>query len=156
MRNFILDTDSYKLSHFLGYPSDATHVYSYAESRGGKYDATVFFGLQKFCKELAEVHVTGVDINEAHTFAKLHGVPFNLEGWTRIVNVHGGRIPVRIKAVAEGTLVPTRNVLVTVENTDPTMPWLTSYVETALLRAVRYPVTVATRIPNLKQKIKPF
>jgi len=156
MRNFILDTDSYKLSHFLGYPSDATHVYSYAESRGGKYDATVFFGLQKFVKELAEVRVTYEDIEEAALFARAHGVPFNEDGWEHIFRVHGGRIPVRIKAVAEGTLVPTRNVLVTVENTDPTMPWLTSYVETALLRAVWYPVTVATRIHNMKQKIKPY
>ena len=38
-----------------------------------------------------------------------------------------------------------RNALAQVTNTDPTVPWLTSYVETALLRAVWYPVTVATR-----------
>jgi len=156
MRNFILDTDSYKLSHFLGYPSDATHVYSYAESRGGKYDATVFFGLQKFVKELAEVRVTHDNVAESLDFSKVHGVPFNIEGWTRIVDVHGGRIPVRIKAVAEGSLIPIRNVLMTVENTDPTMPWLTSYIETPALRSIWYPVTVATRIHNMKQKIKSY
>lgn len=154
--NFILDTDSYKLSHFLGYPADAEHVYSYAESRGGVYPATVFFGIQRFVKQLAEVRVTRADVMEAKLFAEAHGEPFNEEGWLTIVFRHGGRIPVRIKAVPEGTLVPTRNVLVTVENTDPQMPWLTSYIETALLRAVWYPVTVATRLHNMKQKIKPF
>lgn len=154
--NFILDTDSYKLSHFLGYPADATHMYSYAESRGGKYPATVFFGLQKFLRELAAVRITYDDICEAKEFANMHGVPFNKEGWMRIHVDHDGRIPVRIKAVAEGTVVPTRNVLVTVENTDPTMPWLTSYIETALLRAVWYPTTVATRIHRMKQRIKPY
>ena len=154
--NPILDTDSYKLSHFLGYPQDATNIYSYAESRGGVYTATVFFGLQKFIKELAATRVTVDDVFEAASFAKAHGVPFNEAGWMRIVDVHNGRIPVRIKAVAEGTFVPTHNVLVTVENTDPTMPWLTSYIETALLRATWYPTTVATRIHAMKQDIKPF
>jgi nicotinamide phosphoribosyltransferase len=154
--NFILDTDSYKLSHFLGYPKEATHVYSYAESRGGVYPATVFFGLQKFIRELARTRVSFDDVLEAEEFASAHGEPFNKNGWLRIVNAYGGRIPVRIKAVPEGTIVPTRNVLVTVENTDPTMPWLTSYIETALLRAVWYPVTVATRIHYMKQRIKPY
>jgi nicotinamide phosphoribosyltransferase len=154
--NPILDTDSYKLSHYLGYPAGAEYMYSYAESRGGVYPASVFFGLQKFIKELAEVQVTLQDVDEANDFADEHGVPFNREGWMNIVYNHDGRIPVRIKAVAEGTLVPTSNVLVTVENTDPTMPWLTSYIETALLRAVWYPTTVATRIHYMKQKIKPY
>jgi nicotinamide phosphoribosyltransferase len=156
MTNFILQTDSYKLSHFLGYPADAQKIYSYAESRGGKYPATVFFGLQKFIKELAAVKVTVDDVFEAATFAKAHGEPFNEAGWMRVVDFHEGKIPVRIKAVAEGTLVPTRNVLVTVENTDPSMPWLTSYIETALLNATWYPTTVATRIHYMKERIKPY
>lgn len=156
MRNFILDTDSYKLSHFLGYPEDATHVYSYAESRGGRYPATVFHGIQRYARMLADVRITLADIDEAEAFAAMHGEPFNRAAWCTILYQHKGRIPVRIKAVAEGTLVPTRNVLVTVENTDPTMPWLTSYIETALLRATWYPTTVATRIHYMKQKIKPY
>lgn len=155
MQNFILDTDSYKLSHFLGYPKGAEYMYSYAESRGGRYPATVFFGLQVFIKQLAQVRITMDNVYEASSFAKAHGVPFNEAGWTRIVDVHNGRIPVIIKAVKEGELVPTRNVLVTVENTDPTMPWLTSYIETALLRATWYPTTVATRIHYMKERIKP-
>ena len=156
MKNFILDTDSYKFSHFLGYPKDVTHVYSYAESRGGEYDATVFFGLQKFLMELAAVRITSENIDEAEVFAKDHGVPFNRNGWEIIVRDYDGKIPVRIKAVPEGSVIPTRNVLVTVENTDPRLPWLTSYVETALLRATWYPTTVATRIHEMKKRIKPY
>jgi nicotinamide phosphoribosyltransferase len=45
--------------------------------------------------------------------------------------------------VPEGTVVPVNHALVTVENTDPACYWLTSYVETALLR-IWYPTTVAT------------
>jgi len=42
--NLILDVDSYKVSHWLQYPPETTAMYSYIESRGGKYPATVFFG----------------------------------------------------------------------------------------------------------------
>ena len=35
--NIILQTDSYKVSHHLQYPSGTSYVYSYFESRGGKY-----------------------------------------------------------------------------------------------------------------------
>ena len=50
-KNIILNTDSYKASMFKQYPVGTTGVYSYIESRGGRYDSTVFFGLQAFIKE---------------------------------------------------------------------------------------------------------
>lgn len=155
--NFILDTDSYKLSHFLGYNPEVQHIYSYAESRGSKYyPATVLLGVQRYVKQLANTRITKEDIQEAADFAAIHGVSFNLDGWTNILNVTGGSIPVRIKAAPEGSLINTHNVLVTVENTLPSVPWLTSYIETALLRTLWYPSTVATRIHYMKQKILPF
>jgi hypothetical protein len=42
---------------------------------------------------------------------------------------YGGYLPLRIKAVPEGTVVPVKNVLFTVENTDPNVPWLTNWFE---------------------------
>lgn len=45
------------------------------------------------------------------------------------MQAHDGRLPVRIRAVPEGTVVPTKNVLLTIENTDPQCFWLTSYLE---------------------------
>ena len=42
-KNIILNTDSYKVSMFKQYPAGTTGVYSYIESRGGRYDRTVFF-----------------------------------------------------------------------------------------------------------------
>jgi nicotinamide phosphoribosyltransferase len=60
-----------------------------------------------------------------------------------IVEHHGGRLPVEIRAVAEGTPVPTHNVLMTIRNTDPACYWLTNFLETLLLK-VWYPTTVAT------------
>jgi len=143
-RNLVLDTDSYKLSHFMQYPAGMSKMFHYIESRGGKYGETVFFGLQYFLKEYLLNPVTANDVEEATVFAATHGEPFPEEAWNRIVNVHGGYLPVRIRAVPEGSVVPTRNVLVTVENTDPNIPWIGSWLETSLLRAVWYPTTVAT------------
>jgi nicotinamide phosphoribosyltransferase len=82
-----------------------------------------------------------------------HGVPFNEEGWKYIVQNHNGYLPIEIQAVPEGTPVAMRNALVQVVNTDPECAWLTSYVETALLRAIWYPTTVATVSYSCKQTI---
>jgi len=155
-RNIILNTDSYKASHFLQYPPGTEIVHSYIESRGGEYPETVFFGLQAFIKEYLTKRVTYSDVEEAKTFCQKHGVPFNEEGWRYIVDKHEGMLPLEIKSVLEGTIVPVNNVLVTVENTDPKCFWLTSYVETALLRAVWYPTTVATISRKIHTIIKGF
>ena len=144
MRNLILNTDSYKVSHFAQYPAGTEFVSSYIESRGGVYPQTLFFGLQAFLKEYLSNPITAADIDEAEAVSVAHGVPFNRPGWEYILESHNGFLPVEIEAVAEGSVVPTGNVLVQVMNTDPACAWLTSYIETALLRAIWYPVTVAT------------
>lgn len=144
MRNLILNTDSYKVSHFAQYPAGTTFVSSYIESRGGVYPQTVFFGLQAFLKEYLSKPITAADIDEAEAVSGAHGVPFNRPGWEHILKVHNGFLPIEIEAVAEGSVVPTGNVLVQVMNTDADCAWLTSYIETALLRAIWYPTTVAT------------
>lgn len=149
----ITRTDSYKVSHFTQYPADTTHVSSYIEARGGEYEETVFFGLQAFIKEYLQTPITAEDVQMAKALLEPHGEPFNEEGWMIIVNDHGGLLPVEIKAVAEGTVMPTGNVQVQVVNTDPRLPWLTSYVETKLLRAVWYPSTVATLSREVKKII---
>lgn len=144
MQNLILNTDSYKTSHFVQYPQGAEFVSSYIESRGGVHASTVFFGLQMFIKQYLTKPITLADIDEAEMICAAHGVPFNRDGWIHILTAHNGYLPLEIEAVPEGTEVPTGNVLVQVINTDPTCAWLTSYIETALLRAVWYPTTVAT------------
>jgi nicotinamide phosphoribosyltransferase len=154
MKNIILNSDSYKYSQFNQYPPKTTVVYSYIESRGGVYDATVFFGLQAFIKEYLTGPVVTMDmIDEAEALITAHGEPFNREGWEYIVREHSGNLPVIIKAVPEGTVVGVKNVLATIENTDPACYWLTSFLETALLRAIWYPTTVATNSYENKKLI---
>ena len=152
-KNIILNTDSYKASMFKQYPKGTTGVYSYIESRGGRYDATVFFGLQAFIKEYLTAPITQDDIDIAAEIWEAHGEPFNRAGWEYILKKHRGYLPVVIKAVPEGTKVPVKNVLATIENTDPECFWLTTWLETALLRAIWYPTTVATQSKALKDII---
>ena len=155
-KNILLNTDSYKVSMFKQYPANTTGVYSYIESRGGVYDETVFFGLQAFIKEYLLDPITQADIDIADEILSAHGEPFNRQGWEYILRVHGGYLPVVIRAVPEGTVVPVKNVLATIENTDPECFWLTTYLETALLRAVWYPTTVATQSKSIKNVIAGF
>jgi nicotinamide phosphoribosyltransferase len=68
---------------------------------------------------------------------------FNREGWEYILEKYQGRLPIRIKAVAEGAVIPTHHVLMTVENTDPKCYWLSNFLETLLVQ-LWYPCTVAT------------
>lgn len=153
MHNLILNTDSYKMSHYLQYPPGAELVSSYIESRGGVYPEVTFFGLQMFLKQYLIRPITQADIDEATIVCQAHGVPFNREGWQYILDQHKGFLPLEIEAVAEGTQVPVGNVLVQVINTDVKCAWLTSYIETALLRAIWYPTTVATVSKNCKKII---
>ena len=152
--NLILNTDSYKASHFLQYPAETEVVSSYIESRGGQFPQTLFFGLQAFIKEYLLKPVTTADIDEAEALFAAHGVPFFREGWEQIVQQHGGFLPIEIQALPEGMIVPTGNALVQIRNTDPQAFWLTSYLETALLRAVWYPTTIATLSWQVKQCIR--
>ena len=152
-KNIILNTDSYKVSMFKQYPVGTTGVYSYIESRGGRYDRTVFFGLQAFIKEYLQVPITQNDIDIADEILTAHGEPFNRAGWQYILDKHDGYLPVVIRAVPEGTVVPVKNVLATIENTDPECFWLTTWLETALLRAIWYPTTVATQSHKIREVI---
>lgn len=151
--NIILDVDSYKASHFKQYPKGTTYVSSYIESRGGRWDKTLFFGLQGFIKKYLLNPITQEDIDEAEEFFLPHCGSFNREGWQQILDKHDGYLPIRITALKEGTIVEGRNCLVQIINTDPDAFWLVSYVETMLLRAVWYPVTVGTNSWYIKQRI---
>lgn len=151
--NLILDTDSYKASHWLQFPPDTTEMFAYLESRGGRDQEVLFFGLQYLLKRYLTTRVTAEMVKEADHFFSRHGLPFNREGWMRIAHDLDGRLPVRIRAVAEGTLVPTHNALMTVESTDPLSFWIVSWLETLLMR-VWYPTTVATNSYHIKCLIR--
>lgn len=152
--NLILNADSYKPSHWLQYPPGTTKVESYIEPRKGK--DIMYFGGQPFFKEYLTKPVTKYDVAEANDLLSAHGVPFNIEGWSRIISKHGGYLPLRVDTLPEGTVHNGGVMQVRVVNTDDEFPWLTSYMETALLRAVWYPSSVASISFAIKKLIKKY
>jgi len=153
--NIILCSDSYKVSHYKQYPPGTEYVYSYFESRGCDREgwaSVCFFGLQYIIKRyLVGPVVTRAKIDEAFKLYSEHfgdGVNdrpdlFYKEGWEYILEAHGGKLPVKIKAVPEGMVCPVKTALLTVVNTDPKCYWLTNFLETLLVQ-VWYPISVCT------------
>lgn len=151
--NLILNVDSYKASHWQQYPPNTEYVSYYVEARSGNFDV-VLFGLQAFIKEYLLTPIRQQDIDEAEVVLQGHGLPFNRAGWQRLLDKHQGYLPLKIEAVPEGTVLPIGNVVCQIVNTDPEFFWLSGYLETALLRAIWYPSTVASISYFCKQKIK--
>ncbi|XP_073694567.1 nicotinamide phosphoribosyltransferase-like [Garra rufa] len=140
--NFLLATDSYKVTHYKQYPPNTSKVYSYFECREKKtdptklrkvkYDKTVFYGLQYILNRYLKGQVaTREKIQEAKEVYREHFQDdvFNEKGWNYILEKYNGHLPIEIKAVPEGSVIPRGNVLFTVESTDPECYWLTNWVE---------------------------
>lgn len=154
--NFVLLADAYKYAHHKLYMPGTSHIYSYLESRGGMFNETVFFGLQYFLKEYLEGPAfTQRDLDDAESFLRQvfgRDDVFDKSLFQYILDTYDGRLPVKIRAVAEGTTVPTGNVLITIENTDPNCFWLTNFLETLLMQTW-YPTTVATLSAQVKKVV---
>jgi nicotinamide phosphoribosyltransferase len=157
--NMTLKTDTYKLAHWEAYKAlGLTKVFSYFEARKGAiYDTTTFVGLQPILHFLQENPITMDMVDEGDAFTTGHIGPnlYNRAGWEYIVNHHGGRLPIVIKAIPEGTEVPKGNALLTIENTDPNCPWITNHLETFLTQ-VWFPSTVATLSKEIKKYCKRY
>lgn len=157
--NLVLLGDAYKYSHHKFYEDNTTGFYSYLESRGGIFDSTVFYGLQIFLKEFIEgVAILKEEIDEAEVILNSQdGVfgrndVFDRSKFDYIVEKHGGKLPIKIMAVPEGTVVTTKNILMSIESTDPECTWLVNFLETVMLQ-IWYPITVATLSREVKKII---
>lgn len=161
-RNNALAADSYKLSHFLQTPPNTQHMSAYIEPRGVDKDfpltnEIVTLGQGAFLDEYMNDAWTKGDVDEAEHIAKLHGEPFNREGFDLILNEYGGFRPVHIQAIPEGTVVPPGTPQVQITNSEPIKcAWLTGYLETQALRAIWYPTTVATLSREIKKVFKEY
>eukprot|EP00038_Savillea_parva_P028937 m.67855 g.67855 ORF g.67855 m.67855 type:complete len:573 (+) comp8473_c0_seq1:64-1782(+) len=156
--NPLLCTDSYKVTHDKQYPPGTTKVFSYFECRGGVYKDVTFFGLQHLLKDwMVGKVVTEERIAHAKEYLDKHfgSEVFPEERWRYILKNHDGKLPLLIKAVPEGTTLPYKNVLFTVENTDPEAFWLVTWFETLLVQTW-YPITVCTHSRYQKVEIKKY
>lgn len=157
--SFYFKSDSYKYGHAPQYEPGTKKVYSYFESRGGHFMGTIFFGLLPvMIQHLAGKVVIEDEFRDAYNFFNAHfGNPnvFQADRWQHIIDKHDGHLPLLIRAVDEGTYVPSRNVLMTVENTDPECFWLTNFVET-MLSWVWYTSTIATNSGHCRNILMHF
>ncbi len=154
--NTIMLADSYKYSHPKQYPSNTVSMYDYAEARSGKeYAKTVFEGLQPIMMKYLSKKITKKMVKEAKMYANAHGISFEAKGWMYIAKTLKGKLPIRIKAIPEGTVVPTGNPLFTVESTDKEVFWVASWAETILMK-VWYMSNIATRSYYVRQLLKEY
>jgi len=147
--------DFYKISHRVQYPEGTETVYSTWTPRASRLKGVtkvVNFGVQGFIKnrlmdffnenffkrskeevitEYSRMIKSTLGVQEPHT--------------QHIEDLHDlGYLPLEIKALDEGTLVPLRVPMLTIENTDPRFFWLTNYIETLASTEMWHPMTSAT------------
>lgn len=146
--------DMYKADHRRQYPEGTTSVYSNFTPRTSRIegvDKVVFFGLQAFLNQLNEQFEMFFEADEDWICAEyeyyMNGTlgPNNI-GSDHIRALHQlGYLPLKIKALPEGTEVPIKVPMFTIENTVPEFFWLVNYFESAFSAAVWLPCTSATQ-----------
>ncbi|MFA5608204.1 MAG: nicotinate phosphoribosyltransferase [Leucobacter sp.] len=149
----LMDTDAYKLDHRRQYPAGTEYVYSNLTARGSRIaelDWTVFFGLQAYLRDLVERwdRFFAADVGEvcrAYEERVTDILGPNGVGSGHIRELHTyGRLPLRFRALPEGTVTPLGIPYLTVENTDSRFFWLTNYIETDMSAALWQPITSAS------------
>lgn len=143
--NPLLATDVYKLGHLRQYPEGTTEIYSYLTARSSKkFDHVVWFGLQAIIKEMLLQPITTQMVNELYCYYKsiLGAVPDDVDK-KLIALARLGYWPISIKSAPEGSVIETRNVLMTIKNTHPDFAWTVGFLESYLLK-VWNTSTVAT------------
>lgn len=162
--NFILKADSYKSSHWLQYPPNTTEVVSYISPRYSKdqlfpvTDGVVLFGVRAAYQNIIQKVITENDVIEAEAVLGANGTPFNRDGWLHLYNytLNKGKMPLEIRCLQEGGVSPVGVVQLEIHNTEKAFYWLTSYVETSLLRYIWYGSTVATLSREIRNLIQGY
>ena len=151
----ILLKDGYKVGHKFQYPAGTTLVYSNLtprKSRSAEVDEIVFFGLQYFVKEYLirqfdeeffqrpKDEVVKAYARRMDFYLGKDSIPYD-----HIAALHDlGYLPLEIKALPEGSMVPMRVPIFTIKNTLPEFFWLTNMLETLLSAILWKPSTSAT------------
>lgn len=148
-------TDGYKCGHHQQYPKGTTKVYSNFTPRSNKYapkgcDQLVSFGQQMIMKQIHEAfdrdffskpkdEVCG---EMKHELSMYLNTDYDVAHFEALHDL--GYLPIRVKAIKEGTLVPIKVPVLTIENTHPDFYWITNYLETIISNLLWKPMTSAT------------
>jgi nicotinamide phosphoribosyltransferase len=153
--NPLLLTDGYKCGHHLQYPEGTTLVYSNFTPRSNKYapkgcDRVVSFGQQYIMKFLHETfqkdffdrpkdEVCGEMKSELSMYLNSD---YDVSHFEALHDL--GYLPIEVKVIPEGTLVPIKVPVLTIKNTHPDFYWITNYLETIISNLLWKPMTSAT------------
>ncbi len=151
----ILRMDSYKMSHPYAYPDEVVGCSSYGTART-KGDTIVPFGMQILLNKYLTQQITMKDVDDAEAFATAHfGRPlFFRKSWERVVLECNGYLPLVIRAIPEGTVVPSGMPLYSVTAIGKDFHWMASGFETIIQRGVWYPTTIASLDYSIKKQIR--
>jgi nicotinamide phosphoribosyltransferase len=155
MINPALLTDGYKTGHHQQYPEGTTLVYSNFTPRSNKYapkgcDMVVSFGQQLIMKQIHESfrkdffdQPKEAVCNEIKEEISLYlGIDYDVAHFEALHDL--GHLPIKVKALPEGTLVPIKVPVLTIYNTNPDFYWITNYLETLISNLLWKPITSAT------------
>ena len=152
--NPLLLTDFYKTGHISQYPKNTTLVYSNFTPRKSRIygiNEVVFFGLQYFIKKYLIEEYNNNFFNKplsdvVDSYKRI--LDNSLGGYAdmqHVIALHKlGYIPIEIKALPEGSLVPMRVPMFTIKNTLPEFYWVTNFLETILSATIWGACTSAT------------
>lgn len=150
----ILNSDSYKQFHHFMYDKNMTLLYSNLTPRKSRLNTNkaVWFGLQYYIKEYLISQWNELffqkdieDIKKEYKRFHKHFSMVDDIDTTHIEKLHAlGYMPLEIKALEEGTLVPMRVPFFTIKNTHPDFGWLVNFLETQMSTVIWDLTTVAT------------
>lgn len=159
--NFILAADSYKIGQCCQYPGDTAKIFSnmvprkaWTSPEGVVIDEVCVVGPQIVAQILSNVIITDAMIDEAEIEIVEQGYDFPRKNWEYIRDL--GYIPLQIRALKEGTVVPIGVPIMTIENTDDKCFWLTSYIESWAQDIVWEGTTVASKMRILRKNVNLF
>lgn len=151
--NPLLESDFYKQVHWNQYPKDVAKVISYFTPRMSRLegqDHLVMFGLQGFIKEFLidtfNTYFFNRDKQEVLDEAKhiLKNTIMCDCGIERYAQLHDlGFLPIEIKALPEGTLVPVQVPMFEISNTHEDFAWLTNALESVISSEMWHPMISA-------------
>lgn len=164
MYNPLLLTDFYKTGHVFQYPKGIKTVYSNFTPRGSRIDGVdgmVFFGLQhfivKYLQEMFQDYFFDEDVEfiiSEYSRRMKTSLGGDLSSYDHIRDLHAlGYLPLRIKALPEGSVVPMRVPCITITNTDEDFAWLPNYIETLMSCSIWLPCTSATIAHELRKDL---
>lgn len=159
--------DGYKTGHKFQYAPDTTLIYSNYTPRGTrripKPDGVIAFGFQYLVAEyfIKYFKENFFDIPREEAVRRYKRRIDNYLGpGTDVAHIGAlhdlGYLPIHVKAVPEGTMIPYRVPVLTIRNTKPEFFWVTNMLETLLSNIIWKPMTSATTAFRYRQVFEEF